>query len=703
MMQAVSKKHWVILGAKKLGCGFLSHIGTDLGYGLTLAVTSKDESKRLVDLYNAQRHNGGFTILFPGPAGPQAIPVTDYEFTWQETVLIRRIASNDTQVVSTSVNIGNLRSAITDVLTEGITLRAQEGVTTPLLILACENGRSLLGLTPSAQLKEWLHESLDKNTREYAMQYVTIPEVVADCVVANPLNEQFEITREWGLLCVEESPTARRYLASSPYVKIVADAKLIHWLKLYGFNSLHLYLCVLGSFLKAQCVHEVAGHSNPELARLIQQVVGHLKEAIQRQTSPVSAAQDSSHAVIDEYCDQALRRLQAQIDDPVDRIFDKLHKHAYLLDRRLDGPVFSLGLNKDPHKALNLVRCLSLALFVMWDTPSAPFAQGLAPRERAQYLAKMAGVENQEDFFQILRFIWDTILNRPNAVDHFPLSEVLVDDLRYLAREQSKRGDRGWTPAEMVAFFERQPTPLECKERPKLTAGGQLECIVLDMDEVLCSSEAYLYEATYTILEELCQDRQKVSQYTLHEYSNSIGISETLFFAHLSTQFKLADQTPQELIRKRDEKYLSILSRLDPSVLLKPGIKDLLELIRKSQIKMGLFSNASGRRVHETLKHLQLHPYFTWIQAHDETLISAKPHPDMLQRILESAGCAPEKCLVIESSGYGMAAAVAMGVYRVAVTSPYIAPERLTHMGLEFAGTPEQIASWLKPILDRRN
>ena len=108
-----------------------------------------------------------------------------------------------------------------------------------------------------------------------------------------------------------------------------------------------------------------------------------------------------------------------------------------------------------------------------------------------------------------------------------------------------------------------------------------------------------------------------------------------------------------------------------------PGVMDYLSTARQLGLKVAIASNSSRDWVEGHVARRGLGSNFEAIRTRDD-VEALKPAPDVYLAALEAVGVAPERAVAIEDSPTGAAAAVAAGLFCVAV------PNGMTE-GMEFA------------------
>ena len=102
---------------------------------------------------------------------------------------------------------------------------------------------------------------------------------------------------------------------------------------------------------------------------------------------------------------------------------------------------------------------------------------------------------------------------------------------------------------------------------------------------------------------------------------------------------------------------------------LNPGIADILEAVKASQLKMAVISNNPTQEVKETLSRSGILEYFDTVVGNDIQDIAKKPAPDSYLLGANLLGVEPEKCAVIEDSLVGVEAGSSANCYPIGVAT----------------------------------
>jgi beta-phosphoglucomutase len=127
----------------------------------------------------------------------------------------------------------------------------------------------------------------------------------------------------------------------------------------------------------------------------------------------------------------------------------------------------------------------------------------------------------------------------------------------------------------------------------------------------------------------------------------------------------------QAFVQVRLRLYEQMLA--DPEVLRDnqwPHNVALLHEARQSSCQTALATMSRCKRAQRVLEVLDLKGEFDFVATRDD-VEQGKPHPEIYQLVSQQLAVAPAECLVIEDSHSGVKAAVAAGMWCIAVTTPF--------------------------------
>jgi HAD superfamily hydrolase (TIGR01509 family) len=187
----------------------------------------------------------------------------------------------------------------------------------------------------------------------------------------------------------------------------------------------------------------------------------------------------------------------------------------------------------------------------------------------------------------------------------------------------------------------------------------RFQAVVFDNDGLLLDTEA-----AWTRAEEDLFERHG-SSFTPGHKRDLIGTSPTASAAKLEVMLDLPGRG-QALMEELHELVMEeALAGVPP----RPGALELLEAVRAAGLPVGVASNSAREFVERVLSVAGL------LDGHFDVVVTAndvehpKPAPDLYLAACEALGADPARAAALEDSATGVAAAVAAGMYVVAV--PY--------------------------------
>jgi HAD superfamily hydrolase (TIGR01509 family) len=178
--------------------------------------------------------------------------------------------------------------------------------------------------------------------------------------------------------------------------------------------------------------------------------------------------------------------------------------------------------------------------------------------------------------------------------------------------------------------------------------------VIFDLDGVLWDGEPLYHEAFNLVLE---PHGYRVSD---DDYSEIIGLSVEAAWHWVHHRFDLT-ASPDGFLRAYNEAVLHLLQRpVEPL----PGVRPLIDTLRRRGVPMGLASASLRPWVDATLRGLGLQDAFDAVVSGSE-VSNGKPAPDPFLAAAARLGVPPDRCLVVEDTGPGIAAAKAAGMFAV--------------------------------------
>ena len=125
-----------------------------------------------------------------------------------------------------------------------------------------------------------------------------------------------------------------------------------------------------------------------------------------------------------------------------------------------------------------------------------------------------------------------------------------------------------------------------------------------------------------------------------------------------------------------------------------PGTLPMLQALKARHHFLAVATGKNRRGLDDALAHSQLHGMFDATRTADET--AGKPHPLMLQQLMQQVGVTPERTLMIGDTTHDLMLARNAGTARVAVSYGAHEPESFAeHEPLFVAHSTDELQQWL--------
>ncbi len=170
-------------------------------------------------------------------------------------------------------------------------------------------------------------------------------------------------------------------------------------------------------------------------------------------------------------------------------------------------------------------------------------------------------------------------------------------------------------------------------------------------------------------------------------YVIGMGLTEALAHA--------APDVPREKYPELGNAYRKHYFAQQDTIVLFEGVLPMLHALKTRQHRLAVATGKSRRGLDEALHTVQLRGVFDASRTADET--ASKPHPLMLQELMEELGVAPERTLMIGDTTHDLALAANAGCASVGVSYGAHAHDLFdAHQPLFVAHKVGELAAWLE-------
>lgn len=187
-----------------------------------------------------------------------------------------------------------------------------------------------------------------------------------------------------------------------------------------------------------------------------------------------------------------------------------------------------------------------------------------------------------------------------------------------------------------------------------------IQAFIFDMDGVIIDSEPLHFDV----------DRKTMAYYghtvTQEDLERYVGMTNPEQWAIIREEYGIGPTAEEILAYQTDLKLEELrLAELEPI----EGIRELLDELKKGGIPRAIASSSSPVFIEAVLAKFGLRGEFA-VVASGEEVPKGKPAPDVYLRAAERLGVDPARCVVLEDSKHGIAAAKAAGMHCIGYVNP---------------------------------
>ncbi len=203
-----------------------------------------------------------------------------------------------------------------------------------------------------------------------------------------------------------------------------------------------------------------------------------------------------------------------------------------------------------------------------------------------------------------------------------------------------------------------------------------VKAVVFDLDGTITDFNIDYKSARAEVIQFLINQGFPQSIFSMNE-----GMFDTLRKAEIYLQNHRVRGKAFSKLRKD---VLAIMEKYEmesaKSTQLVPGILETLHALKKTKLKLGLFTVSSRKATEHVLSTFRLKSFFPTVVTRD-SVSSVKPNPVHLEAVLASLKAKPEETIVVGDSVLDMKAAKGLNIFAVGTTTGFATMEQLIQAG----------------------
>lgn len=173
-----------------------------------------------------------------------------------------------------------------------------------------------------------------------------------------------------------------------------------------------------------------------------------------------------------------------------------------------------------------------------------------------------------------------------------------------------------------------------------------MKAVIFDMDGVIIDS----HSAAYELLRDAAYSFG--CRLTIEEIKSWGSLSSRQFWQIVKDKFDLSVPIDELISSYKVDQEIQMYKQIGMIT----GVLDLLQMLKRNEIKIALATSASKKRMNAVLEMFQLRSYFDACIC-DEDVKHSKPDPEIFLAAAKQLTIEPRHCTVIEDSNNGLKAA----------------------------------------------
>jgi beta-phosphoglucomutase len=185
--------------------------------------------------------------------------------------------------------------------------------------------------------------------------------------------------------------------------------------------------------------------------------------------------------------------------------------------------------------------------------------------------------------------------------------------------------------------------------------------IVFDLDGVIVDTAEFHYIAWKNLGNKLGIEIDRDFNEKLKGVSRMDSLDKILEAKGLKEAMPIEEK--EALAKEKNDEYVKLIDTIKPSDML-PGVKEFLESLKRSGIKIGLAS--ASKNALPVLKRLDAEKYFDYV-ADPNLCKKNKPAPDIFLLAAKGLGLRPENCIGVEDAKAGIEGINSAGMFSIGI------------------------------------